>query len=53
MVLQMAKATPGLTYRCGKDFKIRRYWMDVDYPYFAPPEYEVSGYSAPTRPHDH
>lgn len=24
--------------------KIRRYWMDMDYPYHPPPEYVMSGY---------
>ncbi|KAL2270732.1 hypothetical protein VTJ83DRAFT_103 [Remersonia thermophila] len=27
----------------GSDFKIRRYWLDIYYPYMAPPEFERSG----------
>ncbi|KAK0658026.1 hypothetical protein B0T16DRAFT_363347 [Cercophora newfieldiana] len=42
-VLQAARKNPVLTMRTGKEIQIRRYWMDVDYPYVAPPEYEASG----------
>ncbi|KAL1838918.1 hypothetical protein VTJ49DRAFT_2049 [Mycothermus thermophilus] len=27
----------------GSDFRIRRYWLDIYYPYMAPPEFERSG----------
>jgi hypothetical protein len=42
-VLQAARKNPVLTMRIGGEIRIRRYWMDVDYPYMAPPEYEASG----------
>jgi len=42
-VVMAARKNPVLTLRTGAEIKIRRYWMDVDYPYFAPPEYEASG----------
>ncbi|KAK4444745.1 hypothetical protein QBC34DRAFT_308266, partial [Podospora aff. communis PSN243] len=42
-VLQAAKKNPVLTMRIGGEVRIRRSWMDVDYPYMAPPEYEASG----------
>lgn len=31
--------------RCGKDIKLRRYWLDVDFPSIPPPEFERSGYA--------
>ncbi|KAK3392695.1 hypothetical protein B0H63DRAFT_106 [Podospora didyma] len=43
LVLKTTMASPGMTSRCGKDMKLRRYWMDLDFPYKAPPEYERSG----------
>ena len=33
-----------LTTRFGKDIKVRRLWVDVDYPYRPPPEFERVGY---------
>jgi hypothetical protein len=29
--------------RCGNDIKLRRYWLDVDFPIAPPPEFERSG----------
>ncbi|KAK3937507.1 hypothetical protein QBC46DRAFT_267321 [Diplogelasinospora grovesii] len=43
IVLRASSNNPIIKMRCGKDMKIRRHWMDIDYPYKAPPEYERSG----------
>ncbi|KAI9744422.1 MAG: hypothetical protein M1818_001951 [Claussenomyces sp. TS43310] len=44
---EIAKRTceksPALTYRCGKDIKVRRHWLDIDFPQSPPPEFERSG----------
>jgi hypothetical protein len=34
-----------LISRCGKGMKLRRYWLDVDFPTHAPPEFERTGYA--------
>ncbi len=43
IVLQAAEANPFLTHRCGKRFKVGRYWVDVDYPNGPPPRFMRSG----------
>ncbi|KAH8897985.1 hypothetical protein GQ53DRAFT_742795 [Thozetella sp. PMI_491] len=43
IVLNVASTSAMLTARFGKDLKIRRSWMDVDYPYRPPPEFERAG----------
>ncbi len=35
--------SPLLVMRCGKDIRLRRYWLDVDFPTIPPPEFERSG----------
>jgi hypothetical protein len=35
-----------LTAKMGRDMRVRRWWMDIDYPYRPPPEFERSGYDA-------
>ncbi len=32
--------------KCGKDIRLRRYWLDVDFPSTPPPEFERSGYAS-------
>ncbi|RFU32774.1 hypothetical protein B7463_g3555, partial [Scytalidium lignicola] len=39
----MADRHPMLTMKCGKGMKLRRYWLDVDFPHAPPPMYERSG----------
>ena len=34
---------PILKMRCGKDFQLRRFWLDIDFPPAPPPEYQRSG----------
>jgi len=34
---------PGITVRFGNKFKVRRQWIDIDFPPQAPPEFERSG----------
>jgi hypothetical protein len=46
-VQQVALRHPVLAIRCGKQMKLRRYWLDVDFPQHAPPEFERSGYVLP------
>lgn len=43
LVHQSVKKNPVLQMRLGKDIKVRRYWMDLDFPYRAPPTYSRSG----------
>ncbi|KAG0651316.1 hypothetical protein D0Z07_2130 [Hyphodiscus hymeniophilus] len=38
-----AEKHPLLTVRCGKGMKLRRYWLDVDFPTHPPPEFERTG----------
>lgn len=42
-VLSQANRHPVLTVKCGKDMKLRRFWLDVDFPQMAPPEFVRSG----------
>ena len=42
-VTSVALRHPVLSIRCGKQMKLRRYWLDVDFPQHAPPEFERSG----------
>jgi len=42
-VRQTAQAWKVLTIKCGKEMKLRRSWLDIDYPLAAPPEFERSG----------
>ena len=39
----IAEANPLLKHRLGDRMSVRRWWMDVDYPYKPPPTYERSG----------
>ncbi|AEO69812.1 901bb8c6-2569-4447-ae21-f6fe5e5549f9 [Thermothielavioides terrestris] len=43
IVLGRAQRTPLLSQRLGKPTSVRRCWLDFDYPFYAPPEYERSG----------
>ncbi|KAK4231639.1 hypothetical protein QBC38DRAFT_200785 [Podospora fimiseda] len=43
LVFRAVQKNPVLGFRFGKDMKIRRYWMDLDFPYKAPPEYQRTG----------
>lgn len=43
-VRQLADKHPVLSLRCGNGMKLRRYWLDVDFPTHPPPEFERSGY---------
>ncbi|KAK3693413.1 hypothetical protein B0T22DRAFT_525771 [Podospora appendiculata] len=43
MALDAALGSTLLTAKCGKDLRLRRSWIDLDYPYMAPPEYEQFG----------
>lgn len=45
-VLKLASTHPVLALH-GKEMKLRRYWLDVDFPTFAPPEWERSGIEFP------
>ncbi|KUJ08902.1 uncharacterized protein LY89DRAFT_599142 [Mollisia scopiformis] len=42
-VQQVASKHPLLKIRCGTGFKLRRFWLDVDFPQHAPPQFERSG----------
>ncbi|KAL3425715.1 hypothetical protein PVAG01_02506 [Phlyctema vagabunda] len=42
-VRQLASRHPVLKMRCGSDIKLKRYWLDIDFPPIPPPEYERSG----------
>ena len=42
-VLTSAESHPILNIRCGKGMKLRRRWLDVDFPQTAPPEFVRSG----------
>lgn len=44
-VRKVAEASVPLTMKTGKPLKIRRYWLDIDYPYRPPIEYRRSGYA--------
>lgn len=42
-VLSQATRHPVLAMKCGKEMKLRRFWLDVDFPQMAPPEFVRSG----------
>ncbi|KAM3086108.1 hypothetical protein ACMFMG_000248 [Clarireedia jacksonii] len=42
-VLKSISQHPLIAMRCGKNMKIRRVWLDVDFPMVPPPEFERSG----------
>ncbi|KAI9047503.1 hypothetical protein LZ554_008220 [Drepanopeziza brunnea f. sp. 'monogermtubi'] len=42
-VAHVAALHPMLSVRCGKDMKLRRYWLDVDFPQHAPPIFDRKG----------
>ncbi|KAG9231906.1 hypothetical protein BJ875DRAFT_381899 [Amylocarpus encephaloides] len=42
-IRQVAEKTPTVALRVGKGLKIRRCWLDVDFPPHPPPEFERSG----------
>jgi hypothetical protein len=46
-VQKIAETSVPLTMRTGKPLKVRRWWLDVDYPYRPPIEYRRSGYAMP------
>ncbi|KAI5865750.1 hypothetical protein GGS23DRAFT_353344 [Durotheca rogersii] len=43
IVRKMAVATPELTQRCGRDMKLGRYWLDIQYPPRPPPTFVRKG----------
>ena len=43
LVRQVADRHPVLAMRCGKGMKLRRSWLDIDFPFAAPPEFVRSG----------
>lgn len=43
-VLDACKRSVAVKAKCGSDLKIRRCWLDLDFPYGPPPEYERTGY---------
>jgi hypothetical protein len=43
IVLDAASRNPVLTAKVGKIMGVGRCWMDIDYPYMAPPVYERTG----------
>lgn len=45
--LKTASSHPVLVAKFGKEMKIKRTWLDIDFPPFAPPEYERSGLELP------
>lgn len=40
---QAASRSPDLLRRCGQQMTVRRYWLDIDFPYGPPPTFEQSG----------
>ncbi|KAH7319097.1 hypothetical protein BKA65DRAFT_482619 [Rhexocercosporidium sp. MPI-PUGE-AT-0058] len=42
-VQSVAVKHPILSIRCGKEMKLRRYWLDVDFPQAPPPGFERKG----------
>ena len=42
-VKTVAEKHPLLSAKCGKGMKLRRYWLDVDFPTHPPPEFERTG----------
>lgn len=43
MVLRAANNNPNFCAKYGKPTKIARWWLDLDYPLFPPPEFEQTG----------
>ncbi|KAK4233485.1 hypothetical protein C8A03DRAFT_47980 [Achaetomium macrosporum] len=43
LAFQAASSSPILAMKIGKPTRIRRYWLDIEYPVMAPPTYERSG----------
>ncbi|KAF8860049.1 hypothetical protein BDZ45DRAFT_703998 [Acephala macrosclerotiorum] len=42
-VTHLASKHPVLSIRCGKNMKLRRFWLDMDFPQHAPPAFERYG----------
>ncbi|KAH8648087.1 hypothetical protein BGZ60DRAFT_535213 [Tricladium varicosporioides] len=42
-VRKVAEKHPVIMAKCGTNLKLRRCWLDVDFPYHGPPEFERSG----------
>ncbi|KAG9242486.1 hypothetical protein BJ878DRAFT_167532 [Calycina marina] len=42
-VLRTSSQMPAITLRTGKKMKLRRFWLDIDFPQAPPPEFERSG----------
>ena len=40
---RVAAKHPAIAMRCGDDLRLRRCWLDVDFPQHPPPEFERSG----------
>lgn len=38
-----AEANPILTHRCGRQMKVRKHWLDIDFPYRPPPKIMRNG----------
>jgi hypothetical protein len=43
LIKESCEKSPSLVQTCGKDLKIRRTWLDLNFPNAAPPTYERSG----------
>ncbi|CAK7262736.1 hypothetical protein SEPCBS119000_000135 [Sporothrix epigloea] len=43
IVRAAAEANPILTHRCGKQMKVRKHWLDLDFPYRPPPKVTRNG----------
>lgn len=44
MMKETCEKHPLIIMRAGKEMKVRKVWLDVDFPVTAPPEFEQSGY---------
>jgi len=44
IALTAVRTSPVFGMMYGQDAQIKKYWLDIDYPYRAPPLYERSGY---------
>lgn len=44
MIKSSCEKHPVLVLKCGKEMKVRRQWLDIDFPMRPPPEFERSGY---------
>lgn len=47
-VRKTVEASVPVTMKTGKPLKVRKYWLDIDYPYRPPVEYHRSGYATAT-----